>query len=190
VLLPSSEVGQAISRKSWRLATFPRFNGLDGREKWRLREQTWKSSLRRNKFLPRKYRNHCRAILPCDPKFFHPRVNALRTAKVRAPPRVYVAALKFGLAAATCGAFGLPSPSACAGSMATYGRTSSARVLSSYCPKSPRNASSEFRLLLNSYGHSIGRMIVSFGECKGVVKAAKQRKESWTPENPKCCKGR
>jgi hypothetical protein len=26
-----------------------------------------------------------------------PRVNALRTAKVRAPPRVYVAALKFGL---------------------------------------------------------------------------------------------
>jgi hypothetical protein len=102
VLLPSSEVGQAISRKSWLqaqcLATFPRFNGLDGREKWRLREQTWKSSLRRNKFLPRKYRNRCRAILPCDPKFFHPpRVNALRTAKVRAPPREYVAALKFGL---------------------------------------------------------------------------------------------
>jgi hypothetical protein len=26
---------------------------------------------------PRKYRNRCRAIPPCDLKFFHPRLNAL-----------------------------------------------------------------------------------------------------------------
>ena len=50
-----------------------------------------------NNFLPRKYQNRCRAILPCDPKFFHPQVNALRTAKVHALPRVYGAALKLGL---------------------------------------------------------------------------------------------
>jgi len=41
-------------------------------------------------FLLGKYQNRCRAILPCDPKFFHRSVNGFATAKVRALPRVHV----------------------------------------------------------------------------------------------------
>jgi hypothetical protein len=66
-------------------------------EKWRLREQTWKRAYEGSSFLRREYRNRCRAILPCDPKFFYPRVNALRTAKVRARPDVCCRAESLGL---------------------------------------------------------------------------------------------
>src|SRR5437016_6160311 len=48
------------------------FNGSTAGEKWRLREQTGNRAYEGSNCLPTKYQNRCRAILPCDPTFFHP----------------------------------------------------------------------------------------------------------------------
>jgi len=48
----------------------PCFNGLNGRGNGGYLIRPGNSSLRRKDFLLKTYRNRCRAILPCDPKFF------------------------------------------------------------------------------------------------------------------------
>ena len=95
MVLPSSEVGQAISRKSWLQAqcsaTFPCFNGLMVGEKWQLRERTWKSRLRRKLIsYPENTRTAVERFCSVTRNSSIPRVNAVRSAKVRAPPRLYV----------------------------------------------------------------------------------------------------
>jgi len=67
-------------------------------EKWQLRERTWKSRLRRKLIsYPENTRTAVERFCSVTRNSSIPRVNAVRSAKVRALPRLYVAALKFGL---------------------------------------------------------------------------------------------